>query len=119
MNMAPLQIGSCVSFAMTEEVQAGLIYAGTLLAVVFGCALIAWLMARRKRKRKKRQPRRWEEKPDPSHAHHSHTHRHKARTERPQNPTLAETGGLPPRKTDAASSSQSDTSESITRGNSA
>lgn len=118
MNTAPLQIGSCVSFAMTEEVQVRLVYAGTLVAVVFGCALIAWLVARRKRKRRKKQPHRWEGKFQPE-AHHSHKHRHKTRTERTQNPTLAETGGLPPCKTTSAPSSQPDTGELSSKDDSA
>lgn len=109
MNPATLQISAYVSFAMTEEVRARLIYSGTLLAVVCGCALIAWVMAKRKRKRKTKLQHRWEEKPAPNESRHAHRYHRKVRTERPQNPTLAETGGLPPRKPRASSTSDPDT----------
>jgi ABC-type nickel/cobalt efflux system permease component RcnA len=112
MNRIFFEIGSCVSFAMTEETQGRLIYAGTLLAVIFGCVLIAWLMAKRKhhKRKKKKHAHRWEEKPDLGRPHHGHSHGRRERTKRQPNPTLAETGGLPPRKAEAPPVSSPDQS---------
>ena len=82
----------------------------TLLAVL-------WAMYFRKKKRRKRKHHSHHESSpptaeleaadaEPSEHHHRHRRRRKRRDHRPRNPTLAETGGLPPIRSDSAAGPQ-------------
>lgn len=77
-----------------------------LLLVVVSLVAWAYLVRSRRRERSRRYSRY-------GHRHHHHRHRgvrlfgshrrrRRRRKERPRNPTLAETGGLPPPRTDAS-----------------
>lgn len=82
-----------------------LIVVGAMVLVALG--LLFWAAAIRKRRRRHSAPHR------PHYGHHSggkdggesghsssRRHRRRRREHRPRNPTLAETGGLPPRRSD-------------------
>jgi len=78
--------------------------AGLLLAGLLGVVLLAWFFLRRRRHRRKRirRPHHWQLEPGESRAGYRRRHRRRRSNHprRPVNPTLAETGGLPPRRTD-------------------
>jgi len=87
-----------------------LIVIGAILLVAAGLAL--WASAVRKRHRRRSAPHRphyshpssghsgGEEDGEPRHSSHSRHRRRRRREHRPRNPTLAETGGLPPIRSD-------------------
>ncbi|HMP85013.1 MAG TPA: hypothetical protein PKA41_20170, partial [Verrucomicrobiota bacterium] len=96
-----------ISHSMSTASHDRLILLASLLAVTIILVIIAVAFHDRFRpsKRKKhRSQRSSSEQPNPSQNHHGHSHRHhphrRRRVERPMNPTLAQTGGLPPVRED-------------------
>lgn len=83
--------------SMNDETRYQLILAGACVLVILG--LLIWAAFFRKAKKKRRRiahPHGWQKDTAPrsKHRHHRRNRDHPA--ELPRNPTLAETGGLPP-----------------------
>lgn len=93
---------------MSSTMRDGLVVTGAILLVAAG--LVLWAVAVRKRHRRRSAPHRPhyshhsdehtadEEGDESRHSSHSHRRRRRRREHRPRNPTLAETGGLPPKR---------------------
>ena len=90
---------------VTPAMRETLIVIGAILLVALG--LLIWAGAVRKKRRRRSTPHRphyHQDSPDRSAegdaeaplSSHSHRRRRRRREHRPRNPTLAETGGLPP-----------------------
>ncbi|MCL4788629.1 MAG: hypothetical protein KJ070_17850 [Verrucomicrobia bacterium] len=91
---------------MTPAMRETLIVIGAMLLVAIG--LLVWAGAIRKRHRRRSAPHRphYERGSGGDHeSHHSsgRRRRRRRREHRPRNPTLAETGGLPPIRTEPSS----------------
>jgi len=76
-----------------------------LLFVVLGVGALVWAAFYRKAKRRRvriRRPHTWQSGPGETRSsrrqRHRERHRRSAHPRSPKNPTLAETGGLPPRR---------------------
>jgi hypothetical protein len=101
---------------MTPLMRETFIVIGAIVLVALG--LLFWAGAIRKRHRRRSAPHRphyshhsgshsvSEGGDDAGHSSHSHRRRRRRREHRPRNPTLAETGGLPPIRTDGPSQPQ-------------
>lgn len=99
---------------MTPLMRETLIVIAALLLVALG--LLFWAGAIRKRRRRRSAPHRphyshhssghSEDGDESSHSSHSRRRHRRRREHRPRNPTLAETGGLPPIRTDEPSQPQ-------------
>jgi hypothetical protein len=112
MNYLLLAVGEPLPLPgrMGSTMRDGLIVTGAILLVAAG--LILWAVAVRKRHRRHSAPHRphyshhsgvqsAEEEGDESrHSSHSRRRRRRRREHLPRNPTLAETGGLPPKRSE-------------------
>ena len=67
--------------------------------IILAIPLLLWARYVRKPSSEKREPHHWlVEEEDDGSGKHKRRRRKKKRDHRPRNPTLAETGGLPPEK---------------------
>jgi hypothetical protein len=83
--------------ALGTDVRNQLIMVGSCALLIL--ALLVWAAFFRKAKKRRRRidrPHRWEVAPGERSAQRPHRRHHKHHGERHRNPTLAETGGLPP-----------------------
>jgi len=112
----PLPLPGPISPTMRES----LIVIGAIVLVALG--LLVWAWAVRKGRRRRSAPHRphYEQKSaghsasgdgEARHSSHSHRRRRRRREHRPRNPTLAETGGLPPKRTERPSGPPQSTSQ--------
>lgn len=90
-----------------EEGATRLLILGLVAAGLLGVALLAWFFfVRRGRRKRKRihRPHHWQLEPGESRATYRRRRRERRRRSAhprlPMNPTLAETGGLPPRRSE-------------------
>lgn len=89
--------------SLTDEARYRLITVTVFVVVIL--AIFIWAAFIRKQKSKRRRiykhgPHTWEMKGDEGKSHRRHRHRRKRDPELPQNPSLADSGGLPPRRAD-------------------
>lgn len=88
--------------SMTDEARTRLITVAAFAVVIL--AIFVWAVFIRKQKNKrrrihKRHPHTWELSGDEGKSHRRR-HRRKRTPDLPQNPSLADSGGLPPRRAD-------------------
>ena len=89
--------------SLTEEARYRLVMFSAYAVVIL--AILAWAIFIRKQKSKrrriyKRQPHTWQQSEDAEKRRRRPRHRRKRVSDAPQNPSLADAGGLPPRRPD-------------------
>jgi len=99
-STAILTATHALPLAISGDMRSRLLLIGALIAVTGGIMLALWLISgRRHARRHKHQLHRWQLPADPKRSGEPMP-KHRHRKERPMNPTLADTGGLPARRPD-------------------
>lgn len=89
--------------SMTDEARTRLIIFTAFAVVILGIFIWAAFIRKQKSKRRRiyrRQPHTWQQSGDEEKSRRRHRHRRKHTPDLPQNPSLADAGGLPPRRAD-------------------